>query len=179
MEHRRPRATKRGYATALVQKLRAEYGDGGFLHFGRASGIRVNSCHAGRCRCSGVPTASRLLDPRASPTSASRAPAPAPTASASCARWRSASAATDYIQAGYEDVWYYLWRERRLPVNVDPFDARLDDEMERARLRKVFGQKLDTVVGHVLPIKVSEGARRWPAAAGRPGPGSSATSACT
>jgi uncharacterized protein (DUF2126 family) len=27
--------TKRGYATALVHKLRAEYGDGGFLHFGQ------------------------------------------------------------------------------------------------------------------------------------------------
>ncbi|HNY47909.1 MAG TPA: transglutaminase family protein, partial [Casimicrobium sp.] len=27
--------TKRGYANALVQKLRAEYGDGGFLHFGQ------------------------------------------------------------------------------------------------------------------------------------------------
>ena len=25
--------------------------------------------------------------------------------------------------AGYEDTWYYLWRERRLPVNVDPFDS--------------------------------------------------------
>ena len=33
-----------------------------------------------------------------------------------------------HVQAAYEDVWYYLWRERRLPTNVDPFDARLDDE---------------------------------------------------
>ena len=28
---------------------------------------------------------------------------------------------------GYEDVWYYLWKERRLPVNVDPFDNKLDE----------------------------------------------------
>ena len=35
-----------------------------------------------------------------------------------------------FIQPGYEDVYYYLWRERRLPVNVDPFDSKLDDEME-------------------------------------------------
>jgi uncharacterized protein (DUF2126 family) len=27
--------TKRGYASELVHKLRAEYGDGGFLHFGQ------------------------------------------------------------------------------------------------------------------------------------------------
>ena len=41
--------------------------------------------------------------------------------------------------AGYEDAWYHLWRERRLPVNVDPFDSRLDDARGarplRARLR--------------------------------------------
>ena len=58
-----------------------------------------------------------------------------------------------YVQAGYEDTWYYLWRERRLPVNVDPFNSKLDDEMERARLRRVFEQKLDSVVGYVLPLK--------------------------
>ena len=27
--------TKRGFATELVHKLRAEYGEGGFLHFGQ------------------------------------------------------------------------------------------------------------------------------------------------
>jgi len=57
------------------------------------------------------------------------------------------------VQAGYEDVWYYLWRERKLPINVDPFDARLDDEVERERLRRVFTQGLDAVVGYALPIR--------------------------
>ncbi len=52
----------------------------------------------------------------------------------------------------FEDVWYYLWKERKLPTNVDPFDSRLSDPMERARLRKVFNQGLDHVVGHVLPM---------------------------
>ena len=69
------------------------------------------------------------------------------------------------MQSAYEDVWYYLWRERRLPVNVDPFDSKLDDAMERARLRRVFEQKLDSVVGYLLPVKVAEtavsGAPQW------------------
>ncbi|NTV10961.1 MAG: transglutaminase family protein, partial [Zoogloea sp.] len=52
----------------------------------------------------------------------------------------------------YEDVFYYLWRERRLPVNVDPFDARLDDAQERERLRRVFEYGLPNPVGYVLPI---------------------------
>jgi Uncharacterized protein conserved in bacteria len=58
-----------------------------------------------------------------------------------------------YVFAAYEDVYYHLWREDRLPVNVDPFDARLDDALERKRLAQVFRQGLDQVVGHVLPLK--------------------------
>jgi uncharacterized protein (DUF2126 family) len=45
-----------------------------------------------------------------------------------------------------------MWRERKLPINVDPYDSRINDEMERARLLKLFSQGLDHIVGHVLPI---------------------------
>jgi uncharacterized protein (DUF2126 family) len=64
---------------------------------------------------------------------------------------------------GYEDAWYYLWRERRLPVNVDPFDSRLEDEGERARLAHVFEQGLPAVVGYALPIAraFASGNPRW------------------
>ena len=57
-----------------------------------------------------------------------------------------------YVFPTYEDTFYYLWRERRLPGNVDPFDSRVDDPLERARLAKVFTQGLTYTVGHVLPI---------------------------
>jgi uncharacterized protein (DUF2126 family) len=67
-----------------------------------------------------------------------------------------------FVFAAYEDTWYYLWRERKLPANVDPFDARLDDPLERARLRKVFKHGLDQAVGHALPIKRDgNGTGRW------------------
>ncbi len=69
-----------------------------------------------------------------------------------------------HIQPGYEDVWYYLWRERRLPVNVDPLDARLDDRHERERLARVFGNSLGSVVGFALPLV------REPEAGWRSGP---------
>jgi uncharacterized protein (DUF2126 family)/transglutaminase-like putative cysteine protease len=52
----------------------------------------------------------------------------------------------------YEDAFYYLWRERRLPVNVDPFDAKLNDPQLRARLARIFERGLNAVVGQVLPI---------------------------
>ncbi len=67
-----------------------------------------------------------------------------------------------YVFPAYEDTWYYLWRERKLPVNVDPFDARLADPLERDRIRKVFTQGLDKVVGHVLPVARRPGhGPRW------------------
>jgi uncharacterized protein (DUF2126 family)/transglutaminase-like putative cysteine protease len=69
---------------------------------------------------------------------------------------------TQTIFPAFEDTWYYLWRERKLPTNVDPFDARLADPLERERLRKVFSQGLDKVVGHVLPVaRNPHGNPRW------------------
>ena len=45
--------------------------------------------------------------------------------------------------AGYEDAWYYLWKERRLPANVDPLKSNLADvggaDSLSARLRAGFG----------------------------------------
>ncbi len=55
--------------------------------------------------------------------------------------------------AGYEDVWYYLWKERRLPVNVDPLKNNLKNPEDRLRLAKIFEQGLDKIVGYVLPLR--------------------------
>ena len=60
----------------------------------------------------------------------------------------------------YEDVFYYLWRERKLPVNVDPFDSRVEDELERKRLARVFSQGLKQAVGDVLPLTRDDGGWR-------------------
>ena len=69
--------------------------------------------------------------------------------------------ATTHIFPAYEDVWHYLWRERCLPSNLDPFDAHLDDPLERERLCKLFSQGLDTVVGYVLPVKKADDTTCW------------------
>jgi uncharacterized protein (DUF2126 family) len=160
--------TKRGYATALVHKLRAEYGDGGFLHFGQGKwypGEQLPRWALSICwRADGQPVwrnPALFADERD----------PAHYTSDDARRFTHLLASklglTDkFIRPGYEDTFYYLWRERRLPVNVDPFDSRLDDEMERARLRRVFEQKLDAVVGYVLPIQPNPQAEGKPALAG-------------
>lgn len=65
--------------------------------------------------------------------------------------------------AGYEDAFYYMWKERRLPANVDPLKSELSDPLERERLAKVFERGLDQVVGYALPIRRAgeDGARYW------------------
>ena len=65
-----------------------------------------------------------------------------------------------YVFPAYEDVYYYMWRERRLPVNVDPFDARLSDPLERDRLARVFTQGLEATIGYVLPVARNQNNRQ-------------------
>ncbi|MQP65608.1 IMP dehydrogenase [Niveispirillum sp. SYP-B3756] len=58
----------------------------------------------------------------------------------------------EYARAAFEDPWYYIQKERKLPLNVDPFDAKLEDEEERARLARVFERGLDKPIGFALPL---------------------------
>jgi uncharacterized protein (DUF2126 family) len=150
--------TKRGFATELVHKLRAEYGQGGFLHFGQGKwypGEQLPRWALSICwRADGRPcwnNPALFADERV----------PVSYTTDDAERFirrvvRRLGLTDKHIVPGYEDVFYYLWRERRLPANVDPFDSRLDDELERARLMRVFSQKLDTVVGYAVPLQARE-----------------------
>jgi uncharacterized protein (DUF2126 family)/transglutaminase-like putative cysteine protease len=64
---------------------------------------------------------------------------------------------SEFALPAYEDVWYYLWKSRRLPVNVDPLDSRLSNPEERDRLARVFEQGLDKIVGYALPLRARDG----------------------
>lgn len=151
--------TKRGYATELLGRLRERYGQGGFVHMGQGKwypGEQLPRWALSACwRADGEPcwqNPALLADERDE----------AQCTSEDAQRFVQALArrlglSTQYITAGHEDTWYHLWRERRLPVNVDPFNSRLDDELERARLRRVFEQGLSSVVGYVLPLQANAG----------------------
>jgi uncharacterized protein (DUF2126 family)/transglutaminase-like putative cysteine protease len=61
--------------------------------------------------------------------------------------------APDNALPAYEDVYYYLWREARLPTNVDPLDNKLKDPNERKRIARLFQQGINEVAGYVLPLR--------------------------
>lgn len=171
--------TKRGYAVALLNRLRERYGANGFLHFGQGKwypgeqlprwALSIYWREDGQaCWQDPALFADERERSRYGAADARR------FMGALCARL---GLGDEYIVPGYEDVFYYLWRERRLPVNVDPFDSRLDDEMERARLRRVFEARLDSVTAMRCRCAGATG-RIWTGQPGCPAPGSCAMNAC-
>jgi uncharacterized protein (DUF2126 family) len=58
-----------------------------------------------------------------------------------------------YIREAHEDILYYLHKEQRLPVNLDPGDPSLDDPEARERMVAAFQRGLGAVVGYVLPLQ--------------------------
>ncbi len=154
--------TKRGYAGELIGKLIHRYGPGGVLHFGQGKWYPGEQLPrwalSAVWRRDGQPCwhdPSLFADERFG-GQATREDA----LTFMLALIDALGVNPSHAQAGFEDAWYYLWRERRLPVNVDPFDSRVEDELERKRLRKVFEQGLRNPTGYALPL------RREPGAAG-------------
>ncbi len=148
--------TKRGYATHLVDLLREKYGKGGFIHFGQGKwypGEQLPRWALSICwradghACWEDPT---LFADESIPSFYTSEDAKGFIEDLSLELGLS----KQFIQTGFEDTFYYLWRERNLPVNVDPFDSKLEDELERTRLRRVFTQKLSHEVGYLLPIQL-------------------------
>ena len=153
--------TKRRLAAELFHKLRARYAPLGLAHFGQGKWYPGEQLPRWSLNCfwrrDGEPI---WADPALHADEAANYGADEIKAQ----RFLSAVAqrlgvSTRHLFAAYEDVFYYLWRERQLPANVDPFDSRLEDPLERARLAKVFSRGLDKVIGHVLPIARS--GRGW------------------
>jgi uncharacterized protein (DUF2126 family) len=146
--------TKRLLSVDLMERLREKYGKGGLLHFGQGKWYPGEQLPRWSLnlywRKDGRPVwhdpalfANEHDDHGATPETARE-----------FLRRLAARLGVDEgnVFPAYEDTWYFLWRERKLPSNVDPFDARLDDKLERARLRRVFERGLDAPVGYALPV---------------------------
>lgn len=59
---------------------------------------------------------------------------------------------SETILPAYEDVFYFLWEEGRLPVDVDPLKSDLKDPLERQRLSEILSTGMNKPVGFVLPL---------------------------
>jgi uncharacterized protein (DUF2126 family) len=156
--------TKRQLAADLLHRLRCRFGPKGLVHFGQGKWYPGEQLPRWALGCywrrDGQPV---WNDDRLIADEHRDNHTPIPVAEAFIRTLAQRLNVTDeYVRAGFEDVWYYLWRERRLPINVDPFDARLGDELERDRLRRVFTHGLAAVVGYALPLVAGECWRTGP-----------------
>jgi uncharacterized protein (DUF2126 family)/transglutaminase-like putative cysteine protease len=147
--------TKRKYADDLVRRLQKRFASGGLLHHGQGKWYPGEplprwafSCYFRR---DGEPVWKNL-----ELIAQERAPLGHTNNDANVftdALATRLGLERKFITPGFEDVFYYMWRERRLPVNVDPFESKLEDAQERVRIRRIFQQGLKTVVGYVLPLR--------------------------
>ena len=147
--------TRRSSRPISHRRLREEYAPKGLVHFGQGKWYPGEPLPRWALnlywRRDGEPLWKRRLARRRRGRAERRRRGA--RAAASCAASpRELGLDPEHVFPAYEDAYYYLWRERRLPVNVDPHDAKLDDPLERDRLRRLFTVGLDKVVGHVLPI---------------------------
>ncbi len=157
---------KRRLAAALFQRLKQRYAPQGLAHFGQGKWYPGEQLPRWSLNCywrqDGEPLWANQQLMGNEYTERSTHSATEDTARRFLARVAlKLRLAETYVFPAYEDAFYYLWRERRLPENVESLDSRLEDPLERARLAKVFEQGLDQVIGHVLPIARSEKHDQW------------------
>src|SRR5688572_536450 len=117
---------KRVLGAQLLRKLKARYAPSGLLHFGQGKWYPGEQLPRWALACywrkDGEPIWTNPALYADESTSRGATPAQASTFLTSLAGRLGLD--PQYMFAGYEDTWYYLWRERKLPSNVDPFDAR-------------------------------------------------------
>ncbi len=57
------------------------------------------------------------------------------------------------LTPAYEDTFYYLWTEGKLPSNINPLQLKLEDPAERRTLMHLLDKGLGKPAGYVLPLK--------------------------
>jgi len=148
-------ATKRERASVLLRRLKQRFAPGGLLHYGQGKWYPGESLPRWAFGCwwrrdgEAIWQDDRLLADETIDHGHGERDA---------RRFIDALSGVLGVDSGcvlpaHEDVWYYLWKERRLPTNVDPLKSELKDPEERARLARLFEQGLGSAVGYVLPLR--------------------------
>ncbi len=65
------------------------------------------------------------------------------------------------IIPAYEDLFYHIWKEGTLPVNIDPLKVDLKSPFERRNLARLFEQDPGQPSGYVLPLTWGVHHRGW------------------
>ena len=155
--------TKRQFAFDLIRRLRRRFAPGGLLTFGQGKWYPGESLPRWAFTLSwrGDRDALWQDDSLVAPESGQDAPDEETAHLFGTRLAERLDVDPDYLIPAFEDPVHFVLREQQLPVNVDPFDAKLEDAEERARLLKVFRHGLARPIGYVLPVQQWQGKARW------------------
>ncbi len=159
--------TKRGFADALIRRLRDRFAPGGLLHYGQGKWYPGESLPRWAFglywRNDGEPVwaEERLIArERADETTPETAGVgPNETRRFAEAFAEGLGIEPDFVPPAYEDPLHWMGKEGELPANVDLADPKIDNPEERARILRAFEGGLSTPTGFVLPVQ------RWNAQA--------------
>lgn len=146
---------KRRLSETLIKRLRERFAPGGMLHYGQGKWYPGESLPRWALACfwraDGIPLW-RNLDLIAD----IRKDHGHTTGHAQRFAARLAEmlgVAPKWIMPAYEDVFHYMWKEQRLPVDVDPLNSKLKEPEERARLARIFERGINEPTGFVMPLQ--------------------------
>ncbi|MEX1040229.1 MAG: transglutaminase family protein [Pirellulaceae bacterium] len=147
--------TKRGLADRLMRRLQGRFAPGALLHYGEGKWYPGESLPRWAFRClwrtDGVPI---WRDPSLFAEDEEDYGHNFETAERfSRLLTQKLGVDANHVHHGYEDAFYYTWRERRLPANVDIHDPKLESKEERERIARVFEQGITSPVGCALPLR--------------------------
>jgi uncharacterized protein (DUF2126 family) len=67
----------------------------------------------------------------------------------------------DNMSTAYEDIFYFLWSEGKLPANINPLLSNLKDSVERRTLSSLLDSGLGNPAGFTLPLKWNYDNSKW------------------
>jgi uncharacterized protein (DUF2126 family)/transglutaminase-like putative cysteine protease len=67
----------------------------------------------------------------------------------------------EHVHPALEDAFFFLWEESKVPVNIDPYKANLDDPLERRKLAELLVNGMATPAGYVIPLEWNHWNNQW------------------
>ncbi|MGG9972753.1 DUF2126 domain-containing protein [Ferruginibacter sp. SUN002] len=154
---------KRLLAHDLIFKLRDQFGPGGMLHYGMGKwypGEPLPRWQYGLFwRKDGVPVweSSNYIAGERVPKKYTEKDAELFATELA----KHLAVSPENISPVFEDVFYFLWSEGKLPVNVDPLKYNLKDTTERKTIAQLLDKGLEKPAGFVLPIAWNYWSNTW------------------
>ncbi len=146
---------KRDLSAALLKRLQSRFAPGGLLHWGMGKWYPGESLPRWAYGCYWRKDGKPIWEDKSLTADLSRQYGFDAARAGHFAQMLTAQLGVEsrWLMPAYEDVWYHLWKERKLPGNVDPLKNNLRDPEERRRLAKIFEEGLGTIKGYVMPLQ--------------------------